>query len=351
MKQRADGRWVKVKVINGKSISFYSKKKTEKAALKDIESQMLKYVEEKSKKMLFKDIAIDWKYEHMENLSYKTWQGYSAHYNRALKEFGELYISEIQTADIQLFITGLAKQKYAFKTVKHALNVISLIFDFAIMKKQLSQNPCDYVKIPQGLERKERELPSEEEIQKVINSTNCHFGTFAYLLLFTGLRRGEALALHSDNIDFEKNIININQSVYFKSNRPELKEPKTKAGYRQVYLIDRLKPLLEGKKGFIFGGDSPMTEQAFRRAWERYIKESGVNVTPHQLRHAYATMLYDSGIEAKSAQRLLGHSDIKITLQTYTHISESRQKNDFEKLNSWSIISQKSDNPKKIEET
>ena len=340
MKQRADGRWVKVKVINGKSVSFYSKKKTEKAAVKDIESQMLQYVEQTSKKKLFKEIAEDWKYEHMEGLSYKTWQGYSAHYNRAVKEFGETNISDIQTADVQNFITRLAKQKYAFKTVKHALNVISLIFDFAIMKKQISQNPCAYVKIPQGLERNERQLPNQEQIQKVIKSVNCHFGTFAYLLLFTGLRRGEALALHSDNIDFEKQIIKVTQSVYFRSNRPELKEPKTKAGYRQVYLLDCLIPILENKKGFIFGGESPMTEQAFRRAWERYAKESGVTVTPHQLRHAYATMLYDSGIEAKSAQKLLGHSDIKITLQTYTHISEERQKDDFKKLNSWSQISQ-----------
>ena len=60
MKQRADGRWVKVKKINGKTISFYSKAKTEKAASRDIENQMLLYAEEHSRKKLFKEFAEAW---------------------------------------------------------------------------------------------------------------------------------------------------------------------------------------------------------------------------------------------------------------------------------------------------
>ena len=238
MKQRADGRWRKVKRINGKEISFYSKAKTEKAAIKDIENQMLQYVEKISRQKTFKEIAEIWSEQHEPEVGYKTWQGYQAHYKRAITEFGDHAIAEIQTTDIQLFINRLGKKGYAYKTVKSGLDVISMIFDQAILEKEITLNPCDYVKLPQNLPRKERELPSEEEIQKVKNGLNCHFGEFAYLLLYTGLRRGEALGLCAEHIDFEKRIIKIQQSVFFKINHPEIKEPKTKAGFREVFLLD-----------------------------------------------------------------------------------------------------------------
>ena len=340
MKQRADGRWVKTKNFNGKRITFYSKAKTERAAIRDIENQMMKYAEKITRTKKFAEIAEAWKEEHIENVSYKTWQGYNAHYNRALYEFGDYLISEIDVPDVQNYINRLGKQQYSQKTVKSALSVISLIFDQAIIEKQIAINPCKFVKIPQGLSKKERELPSNEEIEKVLNGVNCHFGEFAYLILHTGLRRGEALALHSDNIDFEKKIIKVCQSVYFKSNQAEIKPPKTQSGYRSVYLLDCLIPILKDKEGYIFGKTKPMSEQAFKRAWERYCRESGVTITPHQLRHGYATILYDNEIGPKTAQKLLGHSDYKTTFEIYTHISESKNKEDFEKLNAWSKSSQ-----------
>ena len=333
MKQRSDGRWLKVRSINGKKINFYSTAKTEKAAIKDIENQMLLYIEKQNKAKKFKECAEQWRVEHEPEVSYKTWQGYKAHYNRAIQEFGEFDITEIATSDIQLYINKLSKKGYSYKTVKYALNIISMIFDSAIMNRAVKSNPCNYVKIANNLPRKERELPEDKEIEKVKQSLNCHFGDFAYLLLHTGIRRGEALALHVDDIDFENRIIHIRRSVYFKSNRPELKDPKTKAGTRDIYLLDPLIPILKKKKGYIFGENAPMSEQAFRRAWERYIKESNVKITPHQLRHAYATILYENGISEKSAQKLLGHADIKTTLAIYTHISEKRNQSDFQKLN------------------
>ena len=96
MKQRADGRWRKVKRINGKEITFYSKAKTEKAANKDIENQMLQYVENLTRQKSFKEIAEIWSEEHQDEVGYKTWQGYQAHYKRAITEFGDHKIAEIQ---------------------------------------------------------------------------------------------------------------------------------------------------------------------------------------------------------------------------------------------------------------
>ena len=75
-------------------------------------------------------------------------------------------------------------------------------------------------------------------------------------------------------------------------------------------------------------------DSAFRRQWYAYQKESGVTATPHQLRHAYATMLYEAGIDEKLAQELMGHADISTTKNIYTHIRLSRMEDAANKLNS-----------------
>lgn len=337
MTRRSDGRWQVKKTINGKLVYFYSIEKTEKQAQRDIERQLLEYSAQAATSLRFSVVAEEWKYEHIEKISHRTWCGYEAHYKRAVAQFGDRDIATITANDVQRFINLLASKGYAFKTVKTALQVLSLIMDYAMLHNNLERNVCSIVTVPKNLKKEKRELPSESEIKRVKNSVDCHFGLFAYVVLFTGMRRGEALALTDKDIDFKCKTISVNKSVYFVGNQPRIKSTKTVAGTREIYLLDCLADKLKGKKGYIFGGDKPMTEQAFQRAWEHYAKDSGVTVTPHQLRHAYATLLYDAGIDPKSAQRLLGHSDYKTTMDIYTHISESRKQLDFEKLNSLSI--------------
>ena len=334
MKPRKDGRYVKKKVINGKAVFFYSDEKTERAAQKDIDRQMIAYVAKIESAAKFRVVAAEWEADHIDKISHRTWCGYAAHYKRAVQHFGDQYVDKIASADVQRYITNFASYGYAHKTVKAALQVLSMIFDYAILEGYIDKNPCAMVQIPKGLKHETRALPGTEEIEKVKASVDCHFGLFAYALLFTGLRRGELLALTDEDIDFESKVIHVNKSVYYVSNQPHIKLPKTKAGKRDVYLLDCLAEKLRGKRGYIFGEGKPMTEMAFKRAWERYARASGVTVTPHQLRHAYATLLFDAGIDPKSAQLLLGHSDYKTTMDIYTHISESRKKLDFEKLNS-----------------
>lgn len=69
-----------------------------------------------------------------------------------------------------------------------------------------------------------------------------------------------------------------------------------------------------------------MKKTYFTRQWERWQKESGISATAHQLRHTYATILYEAGIDVKDAQALMGHSDIAVTQNIYTHIRENRAK-------------------------
>lgn len=117
--------------------------------------------------------------------------------------------------------------------------------------------------------------------------------------------------------------------------------PKSDAGIREVMMLDclanRLKDMAEGQptEYFIFGGAEPLTKSALRKRWQKYQKETDTTFTPHQLRHAYATILYDAGIDEKVAQGLMGHSTIQLTRDIYTHVRMNRKEMAAKTLNKY----------------
>lgn len=119
---------------------------------------------------------------------------------------------------------------------------------------------------------------------------------------------------------------------------PFIKSTKTEAGERTIPLLTKLEAVLPKGKGFVFGTeDKPPTLCTFRRHWEAFCNEADITVTPHQLRHLFATVLYESGIDEKLAQEILGHSSIRMTKDLYTHIRTSKLDEAREKINSFSL--------------
>jgi integrase len=160
-------------------------------------------------------------------------------------------------------------------------------------------------------------------------------------LLNTGLRKSEALALNYSDIDFENKIITVDKHLIHDGNRPVL-ENKTKTinSKREVILLDRVaEKIPKNKKGIIFCNDKGehLSSKQFRCQWERWQKKYNTTITAHQLRHGFATMLYEAGIDLKDAQDLMGHSDIKTTQSIYTHIRDKRKKETAQKLNEFSF--------------
>lgn len=110
-------------------------------------------------------------------------------------------------------------------------------------------------------------------------------------------------------------------------NTPKVKRPKTERSVRKVPVLDRLSPKLIGKKGVIFNHlGKYMPYHVFLRNWGNYCKTTGIKCTPHQLRHCFATMLYESDISPKDAQYLLGHAQLSTTMDIYTDIRKQREK-------------------------
>lgn len=327
MLKRKDGRWVEALTVDGKRKYVYGKTK------KELQEKLRKIDDRRLNGKDFGEVLDEWVEEHFPTLVPATQKGYMPSVNRAKERFGDKSLKEIEPVDIQVFIRELANKGYSKKVVLTQMTVLRLAFDYAIAAGYLRINPCQAIKIPRGLPQKKRQLPCDGDIEVVSQSE----WLLPYFLLYTGCRRGEALAITYEDINWEKKTISINKALGFDHNEPFIKPTKTESGLRTIPLLDNLAERLpRNKKGLIFNVDGePYRETQFLRAWRAWQKKYNVSVTCHQLRHMYATILYDANIDPKDAQFLMGHSTITMTLDTYTHIRENRIVGSSQKLNTF----------------
>lgn len=284
----------------------------------------------------FTEIADAWADEAFPLLAYRTLSCYKAPLKHAKKFFNSDYIEDITHAQIKNYLDYLVKRNLSKKTTKNYRAVLNMIFKYAIANDVISSNPVSDISIPKGLKSTRRKPPEDWEIEKIICNVNCEFGLFYYFLLYTGIRRGEALALTYEDIDWDNDLISINKSLYHKNNLPKIKTTKTESGIRSIPLLLPLKEVLDkNKKGIIFSNENgdylKASQVETKLKW--YKKGTGIECTPHQLRHEYATILHEADIVDKDAQELLGHAQISTTKDIYMHVTPKRLKQTANKLN------------------
>ena len=288
------------------------------------------------KPVLFAQAADAWDKEHTEQISFKTAEAYVAPLRRIKAQFGDQQIEHISAADISAYLSALAKKGYSRRTVQMHRDILNMIINKAIVDGLTRFNPVSAVHLPRNLKRSVRELPPDAAVEAVKSSTGPN-ALFAKLCLYAGLRRGEALALRYEDVDRIHGVIHITKAVEFVGNNPHIKEPKTAAGVRDAILLDVLAAEIPASRGYIFCNEdgSLLTKMQYRVRWRNYCKEIGFELTAHQLRHGFATILYEAGIPDKDAQELLGHSTITLTRDVYTHIRQARRKDTAQKLNDY----------------
>ncbi len=281
-------------------------------------------------KKTFQSVSEEWEKNHFNDIAYGTQVCYSPALKRARESFNGMKIDEIKPFDVKRLLESLAMQKFSAKTVKMQKVVIGLIYKYAIVNGYTDVNPAEYVQLPKHLPVAERIPPSPETVKIIKENVSASFGLFPFFLLYTGCRRGEALALQWSDIDFTNNLIYIRRNLIYQNNRPVLKDHlKTKAGERAIPLLSPLRTILETQKKktlFIFANEDEtlLSETQFNHRMNAYKKATGAIFTPHQLRHEYATILYEAGVDEGTAQRIMGHADIRTTQNIYTHIRRSK---------------------------
>ena len=225
----------------------------------------------------------------------------------------------------------------ARKTVSTQLQIIRQILRFAVVQGALPYNPAEVLRVPKGLKTSCRMPPDEDQVKLIkARAQDTPFGLFAALIYYTGCRRGEALALTGADINRKTKRISITKSVYYVGNHAQIKPPKSEKSIREVPLLPPLDELLPKKlpKGYIFAepNGEPLTNDHYNNAYKRYQQETGVTVTAHQIRHGYATALYECGVDFKTMQALLGHAQLSTTMDIYTHVRQSSLKAAEEKM-------------------
>ena len=285
----------------------------------------------------FADIAEAWQGVHWERVGYKTAEAYTAPLKRLNDSFGDIPATDLSAQMIYALLSDLAKKGYSRRSVQMHRDIVNMIYNNAIVDGKATVNPCASVSMPRNLPTSKRQLPEDAAITAVKES-DAPFSLFAKICLYAGMRRGEALALRYEDIDWTHGVIHVTKAVEFVGNNPHLKSPKTEAGYRDAILPDILKEAITHKKGgFIFAREDGglLTKMQFRKRWLAYCEAIGYDITPHQLRHGFATILYEAGIADKDAQEFLGHSSITVTRDIYTHIRQSRKSEAVSKFNSY----------------
>lgn len=312
--------------------------------------------------LTFGTIAAAWETGVFEHLKPGTKACYSKPLERAVEAFGARPASELSSPEIYAFLSRLAAQGYAAKTVKMQLTVIRLIYKHALIDpvfgEELRFNPADAVTVPREAKKAVQRTAPEDVVVAAIRSqaSTAYFGLFALFLLSTGFRRGEALAVRWKHIDLKRKTVSCTGSVNYRSGRAEVSDTKTAAGIRVVPLLPDLEEALRAlpahtPEDYLFHGEdprAPLPEVTFRRRWMHYCKDMGfveteseirtssqgrrythtdyrTTLTPHVLRHGYATLLYEAGVDMYTAQRLLGHADIQTTMTVYTHLRERQE--------------------------
>ena len=220
------------------------------------------------------------------------------------------------------------------KTVRNINQVISSAMDFAVAQKIITENPCKNVSLPK-LEHKEMQTIPAEQLQTFLQEAKAT-GVYEiyYIELATGLRRGELLGLKWQDIDWKNGIIKVRRQLA-RVNGEIVEAPlKTQNSYRAVSISPQaIEVLREQKKKandqYVFPSPSggPISPDSVNNMLKRVLDRAGIpKVRFHDLRHTFATIALQNGVDIKTVSGMLGHFSAGFTLDTYAHVTTAAQK-------------------------
>ena len=330
---------------------------------------------ESTKFQVFREAWLNEKRRTVSAASFPTYEGYSATW-AALDGFP---VNKVMELHIQALIDDYAAKNphtakpTAKKTLISLRAAVCQMLAIAVRNGAIVRNPADGVVIPASAPKKQRTALTDTQV-KWVEETPHRAQTAAMLMLYAGLRRGELFALTWNDIDLAERTITINKSAEIVGNVTSVKnQTKTAAGMRVVYFPQRLADYLQQVKRtsllvLTTEAGKPVTKSAFSSLWYSYMLElnakygvdphfnkynrKGViftidTFTAHQLRHTFASMCYKAGIDVLTAKELLGHADIKTTLQVYTHLDGQYKKKTVDKFDDYLTQCDQNANSKK----
>ena len=275
--------------------------------------------------------------------------------NQVIPLLGEKAITEITLDDVQGMLDELTDMGYSYSTIKKAHDLLSEMYDYAIIHKDAFHKPTIGSVLPENLEHQQRDIHyyTESEYARLVEESYHLYQSkqsernapLIPFLLNTGLRIGEALALHWSDIDFEHAFVRVRKNVKEVKNRSgnenephyiviEQSTLKTASSDRVVHLnADALKALSalpphkkENELLFRSEKDKRCTYSSLHRMLERICNRAEVKPLGfHAFRHTFATRLFAKGVEVKTVSSILGHASVTITYNIYIHSIQEQE--------------------------
>lgn len=292
-----------------------------------------------------------------------------ANYNFVLniiknEEFGKRHIDQVKLSDAKCWLIKLQKDGRGYSSIHSIRGVVRPAFQMAVDDDLIRKNPFDFqlatVVVNDSVTRKAITRKQERAFLEFVKNDKyyCKYYEGIYILFKTGLRISEFVGLTVNDIDLQNRKLTISHQLQRTRKMDYIIEnPKTECGVRTIPLSDdvyecfvkiiRQRPKLErepnigGYCGFLYldKNGKPMVamhwEHFFKHIWQKYnsiYREQLPLITPHVCRHTYCSNMAKSGMNPKTLQYLMGHSDIGVTLNTYTHLGYEDAKDELQRL-------------------
>ncbi len=282
----------------------------------------------------------------------------------AKADFGKLRIDKVHLSDAKGWLIKLQKEGRGYSTIHSVRGVLRPAFQMAVDDDLIRKNPFNFelasVVVNDSVTREAITKKQEREFLSFIQADE-HFSRYydgIYILFHTGLRISEFCGLTIGDIDFREMRINVDHQLQRKRDMTYVVEPtKTISGTRMVpmtkevadcfrrILAKRIKPkvepMIDGYTGFLFLDKNEMPMVALH--WEKYFKHildkynsiykvQLPKITPHVCRHTFCSNMAKSGMNPKTLQYIMGHSDISVTLNTYSHVGFEDAKEELSRV-------------------
>jgi integrase/recombinase XerD len=270
-----------------------------------------------------------------KGLSRNTIEAYSHDLNRFihyLRNRGIEEIGEVSKLDIREFLLSLKRKGLSSKTLARALVCLRVFFRFLTEESILGVNPAEGIESPKTAKTLP-EILSLDEVERLLEqpdpliSRGMRDRAMLEMLYATGMRVSELIRLQTNHLHLEAGYV----LLYGKGSKERI-VPIGHEAMRCVerYIRESREKLLKGRESpflFVSRSGEPMSRQLFWRSIKAYGRKAGIRkrITPHLLRHSFASHLLERGADLRSVQLMLGHVDISTT-QIYTHVTGERLK-------------------------
>lgn len=343
-RHRPDGRWeARFYLPSGKRTSVFGKTRAEvRAKMTEAVGKAGKGIDLRAERQTLAAYLGVWLEEVARpKLALSTIKSYESYLNKhIIPELGHVRLGDLAPQDVQAFLNGRTKAKLSPRTVQYLRAILRSALTQAQAWGYVERNAAALARPPR-MEKREIQTLSGEEAQRFIAATaDDRLGNLFAVALYSGLRQGELLGLRWPDVDLDKGTLRVRKAIQKHGGEWRFVDPKSESSRRTVQLSPAAVAILADQKrlvaasrrtlgggwqewGLVFPSQvgTPLDGTNVTKHLQRQLRGAGLPVvTFHALRHTCATLLMEYGIPARVVMDQLGHSQINLTLNTYSHV-------------------------------